>query len=113
MSKGSADLAAQLFCPVVLQLATTPMHLAGLDYYNRSEATLRDRWDLLKGNYNKSVVARMVRILPAFGFGGVGNKNLRTQYRTWLQTRDSAAPVAVPKPHIPILATASMAPAKP
>lgn len=115
VSKRHADLASQLLCPVVLQLLTTPMHLAGLDYYNRPDAPMRDRWELLRSTYRKSVVARMARILPAWGFGGLGNKHLRGEYRTWMtQQRDTIpryTPVAE-APRIPILATTTMAPNK-
>jgi hypothetical protein len=30
VKRGTADIAAQLFCPVVMQFVTTPMHLLGL-----------------------------------------------------------------------------------
>ena len=73
----TADIAAQLFCPVVMQFVTTPMHLMGLDMYNRPHSSWRDRFDLISSNYRKTVAARIARILPAFGFGGIGNKQIR------------------------------------
>lgn len=72
--KSTADVAAQLFCPVAMQFITTPMHLLGLDCYNRPAQTFQERIDLVAANYRKTVAARIARILPAFGFGGIGNK---------------------------------------
>jgi hypothetical protein len=34
LSKGSADIIAQLFCPAAVQFLSTPLHLLGLDLYN-------------------------------------------------------------------------------
>ncbi len=65
--KATADVAAQLFCPVVMQFVTTPMHLFGLDCYNRPGQTVQQRVDLIAANYRKTVAARIARILPAFG----------------------------------------------
>ena len=56
------------------------MHLLGLDYYNRPQQTIQDRYDLIASNYRKTVIARMCRILPAFGFGGIGNKVFRENF---------------------------------
>lgn len=65
--KATADVAAQLFCPVAMQFITTPMHLLGLDCYNRPAQTFQERVDLVAANYRKTVAARIARILPAFG----------------------------------------------
>lgn len=72
--KSTADVAAQLFCPVAMQFVTTPMHLLGLDCYNRPSQSFGERVALVAANYRKTVAARIARILPAFGFGGIGNK---------------------------------------
>jgi hypothetical protein len=84
LSKRRADFSAQLFTPCLVQLLSTPIHLTGLDLYNRPSVTLFQRFQFVRGEYIKSVTARMARILPAFGFGGVGNSRIRTMGRQYL-----------------------------
>ncbi|KAG0643591.1 hypothetical protein HOY80DRAFT_879904 [Tuber brumale] len=60
------------------QMLSTPLHLTGLDIYNRQgKATIKSRWEAVKKNWAPSAVARMCRIIPAFGFGGVANAGIR------------------------------------
>jgi hypothetical protein len=72
---------AQFAVPAAVQLASTPLHLLGLDLYNRptSEGTVawRDRWTTVRKTWAVSVVARIARIVPAYGFGGVVNTKIR------------------------------------
>lgn len=57
---------AQFLAPTSCQLLSTPLHLLGLDLYNRGEKVgVRARWQKIKTNYLPSVAARMCRILPA------------------------------------------------
>lgn len=57
---------AQFLAPAGCQLASTPLHLLGLDLYNRGEKVgVKARWQKVKANYLPSVAARMCRILPA------------------------------------------------
>ena len=51
--------------------------LHGLDLYNRGVATSEERASFVKQEYVKTTLARMARILPAFGVGGVVNKYIR------------------------------------
>jgi hypothetical protein len=76
MSKMSA---AQLLAPALVQFASTPLHLLGLDFHNRRDAGMewRERAKKVQIDWLKSSLARMCRIIPAFGFGGV--VNLRTR----------------------------------
>jgi hypothetical protein len=68
---------AQFVAPATIQLLSTPAHLLGLDMYNRPGVTLAERWSLVKSAYNSSVLARIGRIVPAFGFGGIINSRVR------------------------------------
>ncbi|KAJ3328205.1 hypothetical protein HDU93_001567 [Gonapodya sp. JEL0774] len=92
---------AQLVLPCSIQLVSTPVHLAALDYYNHpsspspssssspsasasgsgSGTTIRDRTSRVAREYGKSVLARMGRVLPAYGIGGVMNGWVREQGR--------------------------------
>jgi hypothetical protein len=63
---------------MVVQL--TPFSLTdlhGLDLYNREAASTQERISFVKREYAKTAVARMARIFPAFGIGGVVNKYIR------------------------------------
>ena len=66
---------AQFVAPAAVQLASTPLHLLGLDLYNRPEGT--GRAAQVAANWLKSSLARMARIVPAFGVGGVVNTRVR------------------------------------
>lgn len=77
---------AQFLAPAAIQLISTPFHLLGLDYYNRNGGTtLKDRFDVVKKNWMTSSFARMCRIVPAFGVGGVVNGNLRKRFMKGLE----------------------------
>ncbi|UPK96690.1 hypothetical protein LCI18_007625 [Fusarium solani-melongenae] len=84
--------AAQFMAPAMVQFISTPMHLLGLDLYNRPASgpagavvSLRDRWDLIGRNWLISSVARICRIVPAFGVGGVVNMKVRKNLMTKLE----------------------------
>jgi hypothetical protein len=76
-SKTTSDVLSQLFTPVSMQILSTPLHLYGLDLYNRELATNAERIAFVGQEYIKTTMARMARIFPAFGVGGVINKFVR------------------------------------
>jgi hypothetical protein len=79
--------AAQMLAPASMQLLSTPLHLLGLDLYNRpkgpvgaaSGVTIRDRWIIIKRDWLGASFARMGRIVPAYGIGGVVNSRVRRE----------------------------------
>ncbi|KAL8834846.1 MAG: hypothetical protein Q9170_003588 [Blastenia crenularia] len=73
---GRASL-AQILAPAAVQVVSTPLHLWGLDLYNRPAASLGERVKQVGKNWAGSTAARMGRIVPAFGFGGVVNTKVR------------------------------------
>ena len=77
-SAAFSDTAAQLLTPCAMQLISCPLHLYGLDKYNRPDVSIAGRIDFIKKEYLKTAIARIARILPAFGIGGVINNHLRT-----------------------------------
>ncbi len=79
-----ADNFAQLTSPMAVQFLSTIIHLYGLDLYNRPGEAFAERMKLVKSNYRGAVAARCGRILPAFGFGGIGNRMIRTKGRAML-----------------------------
>lgn len=79
INKTVADTTAQLLTPVSMQILSTPIHLFSLDVYNRSTATGAERISFIKQEYVKTTLARMARIFPAYGIGGVVNKYFRKQ----------------------------------
>jgi hypothetical protein len=80
-SEKTASVIAQLLCPAAVQFVSTPIHLYALDLYNRPTVTFGMRGQLIKNEYFKSTLARVGRIGPAFGIGGVGNSYFRS-YRS-------------------------------
>ena len=77
ISPSTAFNLAQVITPVSMQILSTPLHLYGLDLYNHENASKQDRIKFVQTEYLKTTLARMSRILPAYGFGGVINKYLR------------------------------------
>jgi isoleucyl-tRNA synthetase len=74
----TAQVTAQLISPCAVQFLSTPVHLYALDLYNRPDIVSSARFQLIRKEYFKSALARIGRIGPAFGFGGVGNSYLRS-----------------------------------
>ncbi|KAI1381830.1 hypothetical protein F4677DRAFT_399866 [Hypoxylon crocopeplum] len=79
--KVSGTTVAQFAAPALVQLLSTPVHLLGLDLYNRPAAggkvSWRDRWTQVRKNWAISTAARICRIVPAFGLGGTVNMKVR------------------------------------
>ena len=91
-SRVSGLTAAQFAAPAAIQFLSTPMHLLGLDLYNRpstggiggagagaagTNVSWRERWLLIRSRWLASTAARIGRIVPAFGVGGVVNYKVR------------------------------------
>ncbi|KAK0775566.1 hypothetical protein LTR38_015809 [Friedmanniomyces endolithicus] len=77
---------AQFLAPAAIQLISTPFHLLGLDVYNRNGGTpFSDRLRKVRVDWLKSSIARMCRIVPAFGLGGVVNNGLRVKLMKGLE----------------------------
>lgn len=69
---------AQFLAPAAMQLFSTPLHLLGLDLYNRQgRLGFSERALQVTKNWAVCSFARMGRIVPAFGIGGVANNNMR------------------------------------
>jgi hypothetical protein len=71
---------AQFVTPAAVQIVSTPLHLLGLDLYNRPEARVGGvdgRAGRVLRDWAKSALARICRIVPAFGVGGVVNTKVR------------------------------------
>ncbi|RPA80883.1 hypothetical protein BJ508DRAFT_415142 [Ascobolus immersus RN42] len=78
----SKETVTQMLSPAICQVFSTPFHLLGLDMYNRMnegkiQYTWKQRWEVVRKNWSISALARMGKIVPAFGIGGVANKQLR------------------------------------
>lgn len=79
----SGQTVVQFAAPAAAQIVTTPLHLLGLDLYNRPRCertglpSWGERWAQVYKNWGISVVARLCRIIPAYGVGGVVNVKVR------------------------------------
>ena len=80
-NEGRRMKAAQFLLPMAVQPITTPIHLLSLDLYNRqTRLGLLNRGRRVMRDVWTATPARMFRVLPAFGFGGVINKGLRDAF---------------------------------
>ena len=69
---------AQFLTPAAMQIFSTPVHLLGLDVFNRQgRLGFAERLARVTRDWGVSALARMGRIVPAFGVGGVVNGNVR------------------------------------
>ena len=79
---GSVAL-AQFVAPASVQFISTPLHLLGLDLYNRPRGAenpnlkLSDRWAVVRRDWFHASLGRVGRIVPAYGLGGVVNTGMR------------------------------------
>jgi hypothetical protein len=74
--KNTSRTASQLLIPCLVQPFSVPLHLYGMNLYNQSQASFSERMEFMKREYTKTCVARICRIFPAFGIGGVLNNYL-------------------------------------
>ncbi|CAK7270078.1 hypothetical protein SEPCBS57363_003919 [Sporothrix epigloea] len=92
----SGQTVAQFAAPALTQFVSTPVHLLGLDLYNRAwqkagtsngsgPATWSDRFAAVRKISFASSVARIGRIVPAYGIGGVVNMKMRKLLMTRLE----------------------------
>lgn len=71
---------AQFTAPALIQILNTPLHLLGLNLYNHNCPTpIRDRLRKVRLDWPATSLARMCRVLPAFGVGGVVNNKMRAK----------------------------------
>jgi hypothetical protein len=93
MDKTRALQISQLTCPIATQLVAGPVQLLGLDFYNRPmselsyKAAALERLKFQCSNFTSIVGARIARIAPAYGVGGVGNTYFRDMWREMLVRR--------------------------
>ncbi|KAE8371526.1 hypothetical protein BDV26DRAFT_298710 [Aspergillus bertholletiae] len=79
-------LFTQLAIPAAIQLVSTPIHLLGLDLYNRPmQLPARDRISRVSRDWIGASLTRMCRIIPAFGIGGFANTEGRAFLHQQLQ----------------------------
>ncbi|KAK2608944.1 hypothetical protein QQS21_002520 [Conoideocrella luteorostrata] len=83
MSPQMQAIVGQLTVPALMQVVATPVHLVGLDMYNRQggSVTLLNRLNRLPRQLTSSTVARCIRIIPGFGCGCIVNAKLRTYFQ--------------------------------
>ena len=81
MDQAHASEAAQMLSPVGMQLFCTPLHLAALNRFNFPSATLGERLANVASLAPSSTLARMARMAPAYGIGGLMNTKLTLKWR--------------------------------
>lgn len=68
---------AQFAVPLLFCYILTPVHLWGYDVYNNPQHSLSQSMQLIKKDYNKAVMLKMVRSLPPWTVGVIANTELR------------------------------------
>lgn len=71
------DVLCRLSAPVIAQYFTTPLHLLALAMFNLPTATVGQKLASVKSAFVPTVLARQLRILPAFSVAGVVNQKAR------------------------------------
>lgn len=74
-----ADFIASFTLPIIAQVFSTPLHILGMDYYQRPRVLLSSRLHHIHNLYISICTGRMLRILPAFCFGSFLNDMLRSK----------------------------------
>ena len=93
---GAADAAAQLVSPPLMQVLCTPMHLLALDLVNQPAANAAARVARLKNSTPAALFARSLRMLPAYGVGGLLNTSLTERGRAAAIARRNARVAGAP-----------------
>ena len=90
--ESTASAVAQLVSPPLMQVVCTPLHLLALNMVNAPVATLRSRLGTLASSVTPALIARSLRMLPAYGVGGLLNSALTKKGRELaLQYADAGA----------------------
>lgn len=71
LSPFAADVVTQISVPACAQLIATPIHLTGLDFYNRPDIDMRTRITDAIANSRGPIAIRMFRQGYVFGFGSL------------------------------------------
>lgn len=80
---------AQLSAPALSQWVATPLHLLALDLHaRRGRLGLGERGRAVGRLWAKASVARMCRVVPAYGFGAVVNGRVRGELMGWVDGVD-------------------------
>lgn len=77
IEKNTAELSMALAIPMLAQVATAPMHIHAMDFYQNRNATLWERLHVIRHEFNTVSLARGLRILPVFGLGSFSNNKFR------------------------------------
>ncbi|KAJ3129386.1 hypothetical protein HK098_001487 [Nowakowskiella sp. JEL0407] len=92
LSESWSNFAAQLMAPMSVQVLSSPLHLLGMDLYNRPSGTNRfpklrwsDRFAFIRKEYIGTTLARWGRIFPAYSIGGVLNNAIRQRGKKILE----------------------------
>jgi hypothetical protein len=89
---GASDC-AQIVTPAALQFGTTILHIVGVKYQGTGgKLSLQEASLALKKDYIMSTLLRISRIVPAFGIGGIGNRNLRNTMMLSIADKDQPSP---------------------
>lgn len=67
---------AQMVSPIMMQLPCSPIHLLALNVYNERGVSARERFISVGRLLPQTTIARMCRMAPAYGIGGVANTSL-------------------------------------
>ena len=85
------DIVTRLSAPVMAQYFTTPLHLLGIRLFSLPlGATIASQWTPVQAILFQTVIARQMRIFPAFSVGGVVNQKLRKMVLDVLMKAKSA-----------------------
>jgi len=76
-----ASETAQMISPIGMQIICTPIHLSALNAFNYPTATLGERVANVASLAPSTTLARMMRMAPAYGIGGVMNTSLTNKGR--------------------------------
>ncbi|GAB5033752.1 Hypothetical protein NocV09_01500670 [Nannochloropsis oceanica] len=80
LRSSTADLMASFAVPMLAQIPSSPLHILSMDLYLRKEATWGSRVAEIARGYRNVVTGRVMRIIPAFGVGGVVNDMVKEAF---------------------------------
>lgn len=94
MDQKVAQSVCQISLPIATQFVAGPLHFMGLDLYNRNldgkswREAIVDRSKALYRGFAAITTARVARIAPGYGIGGVLNTRYRDSWRDHLIQRE-------------------------
>jgi len=77
--KNTANFISSILIPISAQTISCPLHILAIDLYKNPNSTFTQRYNIIKSMYKQVCLGRIIRVIPAFCFGGFINDMIKNK----------------------------------